>query len=127
MQSLAGNNAMEAGIQHLQLLMKRVYAPILEIAEEQGLLIIDLSSSLNCRDAKLYASQIEPSALGGEIIANLITHVVRYHDFNAESKLYATPDISQQVVTISTNAENWRPHFQQPENEKEAVQNRQKQ
>ena len=121
MQKLTSDQNLESAIQYLQHLMQRVYQPILQYAQEHGLPIIDLASSLNYRDSSLYVSQIEPSAKGGEQIARLIKHVIDIHPCEGPSLLYATPDISGEIIAVTTDAKSWRPHFQRPESGKDAI------
>ncbi len=59
--------------------MEMVYAPIIAKAKEKGLPMIDLPNTFDIRNDKLYCSQIEPSEQGGEIISQLIAHIVKNH------------------------------------------------
>jgi len=78
------------GQQKLQQLMERIYAPILNYAQEHRLAVIDLPRTFNPSDASLYRLQIEPSKKGGALIAKVVKSCIETHDFSAVSKLYST-------------------------------------
>mmetsp|Transcript_163600 Transcript_163600/g.298476 ORF Transcript_163600/g.298476 Transcript_163600/m.298476 type:complete len:495 (+) Transcript_163600:77-1561(+) len=69
-------------------LMHKVYNPILRIAFDRQLPVVDLPRTFNIKDDSLYRCQIEPSVEGGRLIAELIGYVVRNHDFTGPSTLY---------------------------------------
>lgn len=72
-------------------LMKAVYTPILAAACMRRIPVIDLPRTFDIENDSLYCCQIEPSAAGGSLIAELICHVVKHHQFNEVSKLYFKP------------------------------------
>eukprot|EP00746_Dinoflagellata_sp_MGD_P003144 gnl/MRDRNA2_/MRDRNA2_106113_c0_seq1.p1 gnl/MRDRNA2_/MRDRNA2_106113_c0~~gnl/MRDRNA2_/MRDRNA2_106113_c0_seq1.p1 ORF type:complete len:312 (-),score=35.07 gnl/MRDRNA2_/MRDRNA2_106113_c0_seq1:96-1031(-) len=69
-------------------LMEEVYRPILKVASQRRLPVVDLPRSFDIEDSSLYRCQIEPSEAGGKIISDLISHLVLHHDFGSSSKLY---------------------------------------
>jgi len=86
--SLPGPGDSVAKVNHL---MQEVYTPILAMASARRLPVIDLPRTFDIEDDSLYCCQIEPSAAGGGLIAELISHVVRKHDFTGASTLYWKP------------------------------------
>jgi len=86
----------------LNTLMEIVYPPIFQIAQEKKLPLIDLSNTFDIYDEKLYSQQIEPSSEGGMIIAQLIQHVVKNHNFNDASMFYQF-NIKEQSYKCSEN------------------------
>jgi len=70
-------------------LMQTVYKPILPLAAESKLAILDMPSSFPLEDSSFYKLQIEPSAKGGELIATLICHAVQYHDWAQGAVIYS--------------------------------------
>jgi lysophospholipase L1-like esterase len=72
----------------LNRLMQNVYNPILRVAAQRQLPVVDLPRSFDIEDDFLYRCQIEPSEAGGRLIAELISHVVLHHNFGTSSKLY---------------------------------------
>jgi len=69
-------------------LMETIYPPIFKIAQEHKLAVIDLANTFDIYDDSLYRSQIEPSEKGGQLISQLIKHVVENHNFSDCSRLY---------------------------------------
>eukprot|EP00931_Biecheleriopsis_adriatica_P114179 TRINITY_DN89671_c0_g1_i1.p1 TRINITY_DN89671_c0_g1~~TRINITY_DN89671_c0_g1_i1.p1 ORF type:complete len:177 (-),score=15.76 TRINITY_DN89671_c0_g1_i1:39-491(-) len=88
MGSLPGQGDSVSKLNHL---MEQVYNPILAMASENHLPVIDLPRSFSIQDESLYRCQIEPSAAGGSLITELISHVVCNHDFAGTSMLYLRP------------------------------------
>mmetsp|Transcript_137466 Transcript_137466/g.342923 ORF Transcript_137466/g.342923 Transcript_137466/m.342923 type:complete len:306 (-) Transcript_137466:52-969(-) len=89
----------------LNALMEQIYAPIVDLAEELRLPIIDLPRTFDIHRDELYSHQIEPSAHGGEVIAALVAHVVQNHGADKPSTMYSyTPCIpgAGQVVEDPT-------------------------
>jgi lysophospholipase L1-like esterase len=87
-------------------LMQHIYQPILHIAREHSLPIIDLPNSFDIHKSELYSCQIEPSGLGSKYIAHLISHVVANHDYHGCSKIYSTStstDDLEEVVEVENN------------------------
>jgi len=72
----------------LNALMEEVYGDVFKLAKEYQLPIVDLPNSFDINDKSLYRSQIEPSSKGGDIIVDLVSHVVKNHDFNGPSQIY---------------------------------------
>jgi len=69
-------------------MMQRFYQPMLEIAKQDNIPILDLPNTFD-PFAPLYESGIEPNERGGQLIADGIDHIVTHHDFNGVSKLYS--------------------------------------
>ena len=63
-------------VQKLNALMEAIYPSILALAAKEGWDVLDLPNTFDIRDTELYRHQIEPSAKGGELIAELIAHAV---------------------------------------------------
>lgn len=70
-------------------LMKTIYAPVLTLAKESNLPVIDLPRTFDPFDAECYRCQIEPSSKGSHLIAEMIHHVIRSHDFDGPSRMYS--------------------------------------
>lgn len=64
-------------LKKLEALMAQLYVPLIARARARGYILLDLPRTLDPRDERLFVSQIEPSALGGALIAALISHAVR--------------------------------------------------
>lgn len=77
------------GVETLGALMKFFYGPILRQAKKDRIPILDLPNTLNPYDESLFISQIEPSAKGGALIAQGISHIVQKHDFTSQSMMYS--------------------------------------
>jgi hypothetical protein len=75
----------------LNFLLTTAYKPIFELARRHRLPIADMSATFDPADPSLYVSQIEPSARGGLLISNLLSHVLSRHDFSGPSKTYSIP------------------------------------
>jgi len=90
----------------LNRLMESIYNPILKVASQRCLPVIDLPRSFDIEDDSLYRCQIEPSAAGGGLIAELISHVVLHHDFGSTSKMYFKPE-SCVCEDINHGAGDW--------------------
>lgn len=72
----------------LNALMEKIYEPVLALAIELKLPIIDLPRTFDIYRDELYNHQIEPSAKGGEVITSLIHHVVQHHTGDKPASLY---------------------------------------
>lgn len=91
-QSIAMNSisSYQLGISYMGTLLEKLYQPILKQAQEDGIPILDLPNTLDPTHSHLYISQIEPSAKGGSLIAQGISHIIKKHDFESKkSILYA--------------------------------------
>lgn len=92
-------------------IMERVYRPILQEFITRNISVVDLASSFNEKDASLYVSQIEPSAKGSELIANLISEIL--DSPTEQSILISKPLRSLETHSLMTPIENiahhWRP------------------
>eukprot|EP00239_Pterosperma_sp_CCMP1384_P008306 CAMPEP_0197848014 /NCGR_PEP_ID=MMETSP1438-20131217/7779_1 /TAXON_ID=1461541 /ORGANISM="Pterosperma sp., Strain CCMP1384" /LENGTH=299 /DNA_ID=CAMNT_0043460129 /DNA_START=171 /DNA_END=1070 /DNA_ORIENTATION=+ len=89
-------------------LMETVYAPVVDLARKLSLPIIDLPNTFDIHDSSMYISQIEPSAEGGELIAELIAHVIENHPWK-HSVLYSKPPQSSTVnAVVNQEGINWR-------------------
>mmetsp|Transcript_114896 Transcript_114896/g.336115 ORF Transcript_114896/g.336115 Transcript_114896/m.336115 type:complete len:329 (+) Transcript_114896:91-1077(+) len=89
MERIPGPGDAVAKMNHL---METVYQPVLLAARKRGLPIADLSRTFDIYDDDLYRCQIEPSTKGGALIAKLLSHVVRNHDFSGPSRLHLLRD-----------------------------------
>jgi hypothetical protein len=76
-------------VEKMNLLMQTIYAPILEVAREKKLPVIDLPRTFDIWNDELYSHQIEPSAKGGEVISAIVEHVVRNGSPDKPSTLYS--------------------------------------
>ena len=63
-------------VRKLNLLMEQIYPPVLSLAAAKGWDVLDLPNTFDIHDSGLYRHQIEPSARGGALIAELIAHAV---------------------------------------------------
>jgi len=88
--------AIEAGIPgpgdrvaKLNQLMQTIYPNVLATAAAKGWDVLDLPNSFDIHDTSLYRCQIEPSARGGALIAELIAHTVLNRPVVAGAKLAA--------------------------------------
>jgi len=100
MQKLSGQDSVET----LESMMEVIYQPILKIAREHRLPVIDLSNTFDMKDNDLYNCQIEPSHKGGQIISRLIAHVINHHDFTGNSLFYVEKN---GTIQTSNNDGNW--------------------
>lgn len=107
-------------VKELHHLMEEVYKPILALAKEKHIPVIDMASSLDHRDTHFYNSQIEPSAAGSAVIANLISHVVNEHDFSDSSYIYSQPDANPGLIVSRDNHDSWKPQRFLPATQEEA-------
>lgn len=57
-------------------LMERIYNPVLNLARQHGLAVVDLPRTLDPYDGELYRLQIEPSAAGSSVIATVAAAAV---------------------------------------------------
>lgn len=90
-------NTYEQGVLFMGKLLETLYQPILEEAQKQGTPIIDLPNTFDPKQSDLYISQIEPSALGGALIAQGINHVIQNHDFASnKSVIYSKAGSSRE-------------------------------
>ena len=97
-------------------LMTMMYNPIIAKAKEAGLPIIDLSNTFDPTNDELYRSQIEPSAIGGGVIAKLIAHVALHHDFTGPSHIYSASDGGLGDIISTPTPDSWTcyPHGTSP-------------
>ena len=63
-------------VSKLNQLMEGIYPSVLELACANAWDVLDLPNSFDIQDSDLYRCQIEPSAQGGALIAELIAHAV---------------------------------------------------
>ena len=78
-----------SSVEKLHSLMETLYTPMLSLAAELQLPIVDLPNSFDIHNEELYSHQIEPSATGGSVIAHMLGEVMRQHDFTSSSRLYS--------------------------------------
>lgn len=76
-------------VQKMNVLMQTIYTPILGIAKEKKLPIIDLPRTFDIWCDELYSHQIEPSAKGGTVISTIVAHVVKHDNLGKPSTLYS--------------------------------------
>lgn len=80
----------ELGVSFIGPLLEKLYQPILQQAQEDGIPVLDLANTFDPMNSDLYISQIEPSAQGGALIAQGINHIIKNHDFESKkSVIYA--------------------------------------
>lgn len=86
-------------VQKLNALMEAIYPPVLALAAENGWDVLDLPNTFDIRDTELYRHQIEPSAKGSQLIAELIEHAVLHrHEEMPGSVLISKPVGSGAIV-----------------------------
>lgn len=79
------------------------------MAQKYNIPIIDMTNTFDIYNTNFYVSQIEPSHIGGKIISKLISHIVKYHDFEGSSKLYSMPRGNIKIVDNDFNEEKkWK-------------------
>ena len=107
MASLPGNGT---SVQKLNTLMESTFPIIFQVAREHRLPIVDLARSFDINNPELYRSQIEPSAMGGKLIADLIAHVISNHDFeHSDSTFYYKPPGSADILQqVNDNSIPWK-------------------
>lgn len=64
-------------------IMKKSYFKIIENTAHENIVIADITSSLNPYDRKNYTSQIEPSAIGGKKIAQMLKFIILDKKYSA--------------------------------------------
>jgi hypothetical protein len=107
-QAIAGTPGPGDAVQKMNMLMQTIYAPILGMAKEKKLPVIDLPRTFDIYCDELYSHQIEPSAKGGEVIAAIALHVVERDSSEKPSTLYSyAPCVpGAGVVNEISNAED---------------------
>lgn len=96
------------GMSMLGGMMESFYQPILTLAKEHRIPILDLANTFDPYD-NLYESGIEPNENGGRLIAEGIDHIVNQHDYSGESVIYSKPSGSSEFVgAANQNASDWR-------------------
>lgn len=101
-----GGGASLTSVKKVDHLMKQLYTPILQIAKELNIPMIDLPNTFDIRDDSLFECQIEPSNIGGKLIASLMAYVINRHDFSAggSSRLYSqAPSTTASASSSSTS------------------------
>lgn len=94
-------------VQKLNAVMEQAYPPILEVARELHLPVIDLPNTFDIEDDELYEHQIEPSAKASTVITRLIVHVHERHDFQ-QSLLYRAEEGGLGPIRAAPNDGDWR-------------------
>jgi len=84
-------------------LMETIYSPVIQTTSQMQFPVVDLPRSFDIYDDELFCCQIEPSAKGGALIANLLSHVIRFHDFSGPSKFYLSGDDTISALDNSTD------------------------
>lgn len=92
-------------VEFLHALMTKLYAPIVQRAQEYNLPIIDMASSLDHKDMSNFVSQIEPSSKASLVIAKLIKDVVDHHKKHHPSTFY----VYQDKIISYHNQGLWKP------------------
>jgi len=88
-------------VQKMNMLMQTIYTPILGIAKEKKLPVIDLPRTFDIWNDDLYSHQIEPSAKGGAVISAIVEHVVRHDNPDKPSTLYSYGPCAPGAGTVS--------------------------
>ena len=109
-QAMAAVPGPGSAVQKLNKLMETVFPVIFQAARQHGLPIVDLARSFDINDSSLYVSQIEPSAEGSKLIAGLLSHVIKHHDFAAEpSTFYFKPPGTDEIVSqVNDGSFEWK-------------------
>jgi len=95
----------------MNMVMQTVYLPVFLLAQENHLPVLDLPRTFDIYKTELYRHQIEPSHLGGAIIARMFAHVINTHDFDGPSLLYLTGCDDQSPISCEPNTGDWQvPH-----------------
>ena len=94
----------EDPLQKLNFLMQMIYPPIFGLASQLGLPIIDLPNTMDPRNPDLFRCQIEPSASGGEVISEMIQHVLKTHDYSKGESLFYSKKGDKFVSTVNSGA-----------------------
>jgi hypothetical protein len=84
-------------------LMETIFSPVIQTASQMQFPVVDLPRSFDIYDDELFCCQIEPSAKGGALIANMLSHVIRCHDFSGPSKFYLSRDDTISALDNSTD------------------------
>ncbi|MGE0198723.1 MAG: hypothetical protein AB7N99_07650 [Simkaniaceae bacterium] len=84
-------------------LLEKLYAPILEEAKTHHIPILDLSNTLDPYHDENYISGIEPGIEGSKTIAEGLAHIVKEHDYQGASRLYAKPPRGEGPYTSTIN------------------------
>lgn len=91
-----GNDDMErnevvrkSSLGKLGFLMELVYKPVLEMARTHRMAVLDLTNSFDMRQDDMFSCQVEPSSIGGHMIAQSIHHIIQHHSGAQESTLYS--------------------------------------
>jgi len=100
MEGLSGQNSVET----LESMMEVIYQPILKLAQDHRIAVVDLSNSFDIHDDDLYRSQIEPSHKGGQLISRLISHIILNHNFDGNSLFYSEKN---GMISTRDNDGNW--------------------
>jgi len=91
-----------SSVQKLHSLMEKLYIPILQLATELKLPVLDLPNSFDINNDDLYSHQIEPSSTGGDLIAHMIAEVLQSHDFSTESRMYSMCTKSSEPTAMTS-------------------------
>lgn len=75
-------------VDKLNHLMEEIYQPMVALAREHKLPVVDLPRTFDINDGELYRSQIEPSGKGGAVISALLRHVISCHQSDTPSTFY---------------------------------------
>jgi hypothetical protein len=70
---------------------------VIPFARQHKLPLIDLPNSMDPFFTSFFTSQIEPSARGSELIARMIHHVIKTHDWNESRFFHAQPSKMEPV------------------------------
>eukprot|EP01130_Rhizamoeba_saxonica_P003408 TRINITY_DN1443_c0_g1_i2.p2 TRINITY_DN1443_c0_g1~~TRINITY_DN1443_c0_g1_i2.p2 ORF type:complete len:125 (-),score=33.95 TRINITY_DN1443_c0_g1_i2:72-446(-) len=90
----------------LHALMEEIYPPVLALARQHNIPILDLPRTFDIHNADLYECQIEPSESGGQLIAEMVTHILNEHDFDGQSRFYFKGD--EEIESEQNTDDVWR-------------------
>jgi len=109
-QAIGGTPGPGDAVQKMNMLMQTIYTPVLSIAKERKLAVIDLPRTFDIWCDELYSHQIEPSAKGGTVISAIVEHVVKHESPDKPSTLYSySPCVpaAGKVIELPNADEPW--------------------
>lgn len=90
------------GMATLGYLMERFYTPIIELAKQENIPILDLPNTFDPND-DLYISQIEPNKEAGALISEGVVHIIQNHDFTSEPSIFYSKQKDEESYTGTVN------------------------
>ena len=96
-------------VEKLNNLMEMIYNKIVfPVARQYNLPIVDCARAFDIQDTDLYSHQIEPSKKGGQLIADMVSYVVKNHDFaNKHSVIYYKKN-GQMITDLNDGKMPWK-------------------